>query len=182
MRVTQRRCRVASCCWAEAARGGCFCTACQARRCFSKRCRPPHTLTRVPPTHLDVQKTHRDYAPMPHLDQFALSELASESEPLGDFSEEQGARLSAEREMAERDRREGRLLGRGVRRPGALLADDDGACACLLSRQRGLGNVWPVLRARPPLTRPLATPRRPAAPSPAATTHGGPHGHRGAGG
>ena len=70
----------------------------------------------------------RDYAAMPHLDQFALSELASESEPLGDFSQEQGARLSAEREMAERDRREGRLLGRGVRRPGALMGDDDGAC------------------------------------------------------
>ncbi len=73
---------------------------------------------------------------MPHLDQFALSELASESEPLGDYSEEQGARFSAEREMAERDRREGRGVGRGVRRPGALDADDDGAGAAPRRKQR----------------------------------------------
>ena len=65
---------------------------------------------------------------MPHLDRFAMSELASESEPLQDFSEEQGARLSAERAMRQRDVREARAGGRGVRRPGALLPDDDGAC------------------------------------------------------
>ena len=64
---------------------------------------------------------------MPHLDRFAMSELASESEPLQDFSEEQGARLSAERAMRQRDMREARAGGRGVRRPGALLPDDDGA-------------------------------------------------------
>jgi hypothetical protein len=76
---------------------------------------------------------------MPHLDQFALSELASESEPLGDYSEEQAGRLSAEREMAERDRREGRLLGRGVRRPGALMADDDGVWGAGGERRGGGG-------------------------------------------
>lgn len=69
----------------------------------------------------------RDYAAMPHLDRFALSELASESEPLGDASEEQGARLSAERAMMQRDRAEARAGGRGVRRPVALGTDDDGA-------------------------------------------------------
>lgn len=86
----------------------------------------PYTTTRAPVAHAPARS---DYAPMPHLDQFALSELASESEPLGDYSEEQAGRFSAEREMADRDRREGRGTGRGVRRPGALLADDDGACA-----------------------------------------------------
>ena len=65
---------------------------------------------------------------MPHLDRFAMSELASESEPLQDFSEEQGARLSAERAMRQRDVREARAGGRGVRRPGALQPDEgDGA-------------------------------------------------------
>jgi hypothetical protein len=73
---------------------------------------------------------------MPHLDRFAMSELASESEPMGDFSEEQGARLSAERAMQQRDRREGRAGGRGVRRPGALI-DDDGA-----SRAGGRAGAW----------------------------------------
>jgi hypothetical protein len=67
---------------------------------------------------------------MPHLDRFAASELASESEPLGDFSEEQAGRLSAEREMAKRDRQEGRVTGRGLRLPGALqAASDEGAPA-----------------------------------------------------
>jgi hypothetical protein len=73
---------------------------------------------------------------MPHLDRFAMSELASESEPMGDFSEEQGARLSAERAMQQRDRREGRAGGRGVRRPGALV-DDDGACVRVRAASRG---------------------------------------------
>lgn len=43
-----------------------------------------------------------------------------------DYSEEMGARLSAERDMATRDRRERRGGGRGVRRPGALL--EEGWC------------------------------------------------------
>ena len=119
-------------------------------RCLFPSTRTHRTLTPVCLPPLGPATTRRDYAPMPHLDQFALSELASESEPLGDFSEEQGARLSAEREMAERDRREGRLLGRGVRRPGALMVDDDGACGGGVSRQRGLDQCALVSRLRTP--------------------------------
>ena len=89
---------------------------------------------------------------MPHLDRFAASELASESEPLGDFSEEQGARLSAERAMLKRDRAEGRGAGRGLRLPGALqAASDEGAPA-----------AFPATAALTP-PRPQTTCRRAAA-------------------
>ena len=101
------------------------------RRERGARCLPAtQRLTRVSAR----RGARSDYAAMPHLDRFAMSELASESEPLGDFSEEQGARLSAERAMQQRDRREGRAGGRGVRRPGALLEEDDGAPACDAAR------------------------------------------------
>jgi len=110
---------------------------------------------------------------MPHLDRFAMSELASESEPLQDFSEEQAARLSAERELAARDRREGRG-GRGVRRPGALM-DDDGAsladtraAACPAALRANSASFPAASRcARCRTGRPAAAPAAPA------TRHGG---------
>ena len=61
----------------------------------------------------------RDYQAMPHLDRYAGSELASQSESI-DASAENAARRAAERSMRDRDRREGRATGVGVRRPGAL--------------------------------------------------------------
>ena len=61
----------------------------------------------------------RDYQAMPHLDRYAGSELASQSESM-DASVEAAARRAAERTMRDRDRREGRVAGAGIRRPGAL--------------------------------------------------------------
>lgn len=68
----------------------------------------------------------RDYQPMPHLDRYAGSELASQSESI-DYSAEVAARRAAERQMDQRDVVEGRRTGRDTRLPDAL--HDDGARA-----------------------------------------------------